>query len=112
MLSTLVAAAMLSGAASLPAVGQGTAGYDYPGEYAGRFDGTTKKPGPGTGEKTTIHGGRSLSVGKRAKKRKTGGGDSLAPGATGSQTYWDVPQFQGGTKVNTQGKGGRRLQAK
>ena len=109
----LAAAAVLPMLAILPAAGQGQAGYDYPGGYAGRFDGVEGKGGAGANEAVTIGRARRMSADRRAKARKTGGAGSLAPAAKSHQGYWDVPRFQGGTKVGTQGaKGGLGLQAK
>jgi hypothetical protein len=102
---------MLPTQASLPAAGQGSAGYDYPGTYAGRFDGMEHKGGAKA--KTPIVGTRGTSASERAKARKMGGERSLAPAAKGRQGYWDIPSFQGGTKVSTQkAKSGRRLKAR
>jgi hypothetical protein len=96
---------------SLPAAGQGSGGYDYPGTYAGRFDGVEDKGGAKAN--TPIVGTRSASASRRTKARKTESGKSLAPTAKGPQRYWDVPSFQGGTKVSTQkAKSPRKLKAK
>jgi hypothetical protein len=111
LLWRLAVVAMLPMQASLRAAGQGSAGYDYPGTYAGRFDGMEDKGG--AKESGPIAGTRSTSAGRRTKARKTESGKSLAPAAKGRQGYWDVPSFQGGTKVSTQkAKSGRRLKAK
>jgi hypothetical protein len=113
MLSRLAVAAILSTVVSMPAASQGSSVYDYPGEYAGRFDGAKQKGGAGASETVTIGGARRLAAGSRVKARKPGGAGSPAPAAKGRQGYWDYPSFQGGTRVGTQGaKGRRKLQAK
>ncbi len=111
LLWRLAVVAMLPVQASAPAAGQGSAGYDYPGTYAGRFDGMEDKGGAKA--KAPFVGTRGTSASGRAKTRKTESGKSLAPTAKGPQRYWDVPSFQGGTKVSTQkAKSPRKLKAK
>lgn len=72
VLTACATAAMLSVAASAPAAAQSGL-YDYPGEYAGRFDGvspgaTTKKGQVGANQALTVGGNRTIPVGGRAKR--------------------------------------------
>jgi hypothetical protein len=70
---SVAAAAMLSVAAGTPAAAQSGL-YDYPGGYAGRFDGVSpgaakQKGQAGANQTVTVEGKRTISVGAGAKRR-------------------------------------------
>jgi hypothetical protein len=114
ILSSLAVAAMLSMTANRPATAQGSGLYDFPGGYAGRFDGVSpgaeQKGGIGANETLTVGGNRTTAVGAqpgaparlRAKRRET-----KAPSAVFNHGILTVY----GNPVSRPAKG-RRLQAR